>query len=195
MLVFFKPRLQPLLCPYGSNSELIAGSKIPNPESYRRLIGKLMYLGFSRPDISHASPQLSQILQHPSKQHSDIAVHLRRYLKGTTDKGLLFPVGDSTIFVDTTCELTWVHNFIFRRLKHLLQYPSFVTNQAAIHIMANSVFHERTKHLKLDFHLVRVKYKARFVAPKHISSMLQLADVFTKTLTRLIFLKMISKLD
>ncbi|KAL0336107.1 UNVERIFIED_CONTAM: Retrovirus-related Pol polyprotein from transposon RE2 [Sesamum radiatum] len=67
-----------------------AGKPLPNAEVYRRLIGRLLYLGFTRPDISHATQQLSQFLQAPCQQHWDAALHLLRYLNGTQHKGLFF---------------------------------------------------------------------------------------------------------
>ena len=54
-----------------------------------------------------------------------------------------------------TCELVW--------LKQLLQELRFgkdgqmtlvCDNQAALHIASNLVFHERTKHIKMDFHFI-----------------------------------------
>ena len=57
-----------------------------------------------------------------------------------------------------TCELVW--------LKHLLQELRFgkdeqvkliCDNQAALHISSNQVFHERTKHIKVDYHFIKEK--------------------------------------
>ncbi|KAL0359522.1 UNVERIFIED_CONTAM: hypothetical protein Sangu_0801600 [Sesamum angustifolium] len=49
---------------------------VRDPEVYRRLVGRLLYLGFTRPDISHGAQQLSQFVQAPCQQHLDDALHL-----------------------------------------------------------------------------------------------------------------------
>ncbi|CAA0829552.1 cysteine-rich RLK (RECEPTOR-like protein kinase) 8 [Striga hermonthica] len=83
----------------------------------------------------------------------------------------------------TVCELQWL-SFLLHDLVVSVDVPIplWCDNQAALHIVANPVFHERTKHLDIDCHLVRNQYKAGFVIPKKISSALQLADIFTKSL-------------
>ncbi|KAL0294358.1 UNVERIFIED_CONTAM: Retrovirus-related Pol polyprotein from transposon RE1 [Sesamum angustifolium] len=45
------------------------GAHLQEPDQFRRLIGRLLYLRFTRPDISFAIQQLSQYLQHPTDQH------------------------------------------------------------------------------------------------------------------------------
>ncbi|KAL0402574.1 UNVERIFIED_CONTAM: Retrovirus-related Pol polyprotein from transposon RE1 [Sesamum latifolium] len=82
-----KPASTPL--PAGIKFTSEAGHLLPNPKSYRRLIGRILYLGFTRPDISHAVQQLSQFMQHPCQQHWDAAHHLLRYLKAGADTSFL----------------------------------------------------------------------------------------------------------
>lgn len=47
---------------------------------YRRLVGRLLYLQISRPDISFAVHRLSQFLQQPSVVHLHAAHQLLRLL-------------------------------------------------------------------------------------------------------------------
>ena len=64
---------------------------LANPEPYRRVIGRLLYLTLTRPDISYAVQHLSQFLQQPTDLHYQAALHVLRYLKGTPNKGLFYP--------------------------------------------------------------------------------------------------------
>jgi len=57
---------------------------------YRQIIGSLMYLTNTRPDICFAVNTLSQFMVEPRHIHLVAAKHVMRYLKGTLDYGLRY---------------------------------------------------------------------------------------------------------
>lgn len=63
-----------------------------------------------------------------------------------------------------------------------------------MHIVVNPVFHERTKHIELDCHLVQEKILARQVFTTHVFSSAQLADLLTKHLHSPMFSMLLSKM-
>jgi hypothetical protein len=54
------------------------------------MIGSLMYLMNTRPDICFVVNTLSQYLVEPRRVHLVAAKHVMRYLKGTLDYGLCY---------------------------------------------------------------------------------------------------------
>ncbi|RVW14960.1 Retrovirus-related Pol polyprotein from transposon RE1 [Vitis vinifera] len=140
----------------------------------------------------------------PRKPHWEAALRVLRYIKGSPGQGLFLPSENNltlSAFCDSdwggcpeaeyramanTClELTWLR-YILKDLKVELDKPAplFCDNQAALYIAANPVFHEHTKHIEIDGHIVREKLQAGVIRPCYVSTKMQLADVFTKALGR-----------
>lgn len=57
---------------------------------YRSLIGSLLYLTISRPDILFAVSLLSRFMSSPKQSHMAAAKHVLRYLKGTQNYEILY---------------------------------------------------------------------------------------------------------
>ncbi|KAL0399945.1 UNVERIFIED_CONTAM: Retrovirus-related Pol polyprotein from transposon RE1 [Sesamum radiatum] len=92
--------------PSGLKLNMGSGALLPNPDSYRRLVGRLLYLGFTHPDISHSVQQLSQFLTRPCEGHWKVALHVVRYLKGCPSKGLFLP-STSNFELKALCDADW----------------------------------------------------------------------------------------
>ena len=57
---------------------------------YQRLVGKLIYLAHTRPDIAFAVSCVSQFMHSPSAKHMEAVIRILKYLKGTPGRGLFF---------------------------------------------------------------------------------------------------------
>ncbi|XP_058726782.1 uncharacterized mitochondrial protein AtMg00810-like [Vicia villosa] len=66
------------------------GDPLPDPTSYRRLLGRLIYLTNTRPDNSFVVQHLSQFLSKPLVPHFQAATKVLRFLKSSPAKGILF---------------------------------------------------------------------------------------------------------
>ncbi|CAL1403622.1 unnamed protein product [Linum trigynum] len=66
-------------------------SLFEDPELYRTLVGKLVYLTTTRPDISYATQQLSHFMSSPTDIHYKVVLRVIRYLKTAPATGLFFP--------------------------------------------------------------------------------------------------------
>lgn len=74
---------------------VLAASEIT---AYRRLVGRLLYLQISRPDICFAVHCLSQFLQQPTDEHLNAVHHLLRYLKRSPGQGVILKVSSTFQF-------------------------------------------------------------------------------------------------
>nr|GEW20916.1 hypothetical protein [Tanacetum cinerariifolium] len=74
---------------------------------YRRLVGRLLYLQVSRPDIAYSVSILSQFVGDPRHSHMEAANRVLRYLKTTIGQGILLPNTTVTDLV-AYCDVDWL---------------------------------------------------------------------------------------
>jgi hypothetical protein len=96
---------KPAPTPFQSGVTLSASCSSPriNPSLYRQLIGSLLYLTHTRPDISFAVGLVSRFSQDPHESHWKAAKRILRYIQGTTNFGIQYSSSASQIvgFIDS----------------------------------------------------------------------------------------------
>ncbi|XP_019167288.1 PREDICTED: uncharacterized protein LOC109163021 [Ipomoea nil] len=223
------------------------GTILSDASGFRRLVGRLLYLTATRPDITFAVQQLSQYVDAPTTEHLAAAHRVLPYIKKAPGQGLFYPklndmhlnvfsdsdwgscsdtrrsitgfcifLGSALIswrskkqatvsrssseaeyraLAATVCEIQWITTLL-RDLRIRLHKPAalFCDNKSEIAIGENHVFHERTKHLDIDCHIVREKLNQGVIKLLSVSSSAQVADGFTKALPISSFQTFVSKL-
>jgi Reverse transcriptase (RNA-dependent DNA polymerase) len=61
-----------------------------NMKRYQILVGRLIYLSHTRPDITYVVGVASQFMHSSSKEHMDMVIRIVKYLNGSTGRGILF---------------------------------------------------------------------------------------------------------
>lgn len=90
---------KPVTTPMASTPKLRlnSGTALADPTKYRRLIGSLQYLQFTRLDISYAVNKLSQFMHMPTEDHWQAAKRILRYLAGTPTHGIYFSASNKLV--------------------------------------------------------------------------------------------------
>ncbi|GJT63256.1 hypothetical protein Tco_1006789 [Tanacetum coccineum] len=182
------------------------------------MIGSLMYLTASKPDIQFSTCLCARYQANPKESHLIAVKRIFRYLKGTPSLGLWYPKCsgfDLKGYSDSDyANATWTEkapqvlvtiagycaNILWMK-SQLTDYdiiyekvPIFCDNTSAIAISNNPVLHSRTKHIDIRYHFIRDHILKRDIELHFIPTQYQLADIFTKPLDELAFKRLIIEL-
>jgi hypothetical protein len=95
----------------------------------------------------------------------------------------------------TCCEITWLKQLLADlHISHPQPVKLYCDNKVVIHIISNSVFHKKTKHIEIDCHLIQEKLQDGIIQTFHAPTTQQSADLFTKALGSTQFHYLLGKL-
>jgi len=229
---------KPMTTPISPSTKLVAedGSESVSEKMYRGIIGSLLYLTASRPDIVFSVGLCARFQVSPKESHLKAAKRILRYLKHTPDFCLWYPKDCSFDLVGYTdadyagflvdrkstsgmahflgpCLVSWgtrkQHSvalstaeaeyvaaasccaqvlWIKQQLKDfnvdMETVPILCDNTSAINISKNPCQHKRTKHIDIRHHFLRDSVEKGMISMKFCPTDEQIADIFTKALSR-----------
>ncbi|GKC83558.1 ribonuclease H-like domain-containing protein, partial [Tanacetum coccineum] len=173
-----------------------------NFTNYQRLVGKLIYLTLTRPDISYVVHCLSQHMHSPLKFHLNIAMRVLKYLKLAPGYRIQFSKRNSVFDINAFSDSDWAKCPVTRRsvsgycvfvigvwflgrdlnVDNLIPANLYCDNKSAIQIAANPVMHEKIKYFDLDVHLVREKVSSGLIKTMKVDPRENVVDILTKAL-------------
>ncbi|GJR98913.1 retrovirus-related pol polyprotein from transposon TNT 1-94 [Tanacetum coccineum] len=165
--------------------------KAIDPSHYRGMIGTLLYLTASRPDLQFAIFMCARYQARPTEKHLLTVKRIFRYLKGTFNQGLWYPKDSSialTAFVDADhagCQDTRRSTFgSMQFLGDRLVSWSSKRQKSAMISSTKAEYIAMSKHIDIRFHFIKDHVKNRVIELYFVNTEYQLADIFTKVLAR-----------
>nr|GEU48317.1 hypothetical protein [Tanacetum cinerariifolium] len=173
---------------------------------YRSMIGALMYLKSSRPDIVHATCVCARYQAYLTEKHLKEVKRIFRYLRETVNTGLWYTkdsgfelngfsdadyTGCKDTFKSTSeyvslsaccAQVLWMRTQLTDYGYHFDKISIYCDSKSAIAISCNPVQHSRTKHIAIRYHFIKEHVEKGTIELYFVKTDYQLADIFTKAL-------------
>ncbi|GJZ02962.1 hypothetical protein Tco_0520923 [Tanacetum coccineum] len=177
---------------------------------YRSMIGSLMYLTSSRPDIMFAVCACARFQVNPKSSHLHAMKRIFRYLKVTMQEQSLdrkstiggcqflrcrlisWQCKKQTVVANSTTEaeyiaasnccgqVLWIQNQLLDYGYNFMQTKIHIDNESTICIVKNPVFHSKTKHIEIMHHFIRDSYEKKLIQMIKIHTDQNVVDLLTK---------------
>ncbi|GJT17162.1 retrovirus-related pol polyprotein from transposon TNT 1-94 [Tanacetum coccineum] len=177
-----------------------------DPTRYRGMIGSLMYLTSSRPDLVFVICMRARYQAKPTKKNLYAVKRIFRYLRGTINIGLCMQLlGDrlvswsskkkkSTTISSTEAEyialsgccaqILWMRSQLTDYGLGFNKIPLYCDNKSAIALCCINIQHSRSKNIYIRYHFIKEQVENGVVELYFVRTEYQLADIFTKALGR-----------
>nr|GEU56541.1 retrovirus-related Pol polyprotein from transposon TNT 1-94 [Tanacetum cinerariifolium] len=182
------------------------------------MVGSLMYLTASRPDLVFVVCMCARYQASPTKNHLEALKRVFWYIKGTINWGLWYSKDTAmalTAYADADhagCQDTrrstsgsaqflgdklilWMRSQLINYGFDFNKILVYCDNRSAIALCCNNVQHSRSKHIDIRHHFIREKVERGIVELYFVTTDYQLVDIFTKALSRQRFEFILPRLD
>ncbi|GJZ36069.1 retrovirus-related pol polyprotein from transposon TNT 1-94 [Tanacetum coccineum] len=155
--------------------------KAVDPTHYRRMVGTLMYLTASRPDLTFVVCMCAQYQAKPSEKHLHaetdlLAGHQKRQKSSAISSMESEYIALSSFYA----QVLWMRSQLTEYGLGFNKIPMYCDNISAIALCCNNVEHSRSKHIDIRFHFIKEQVENGVVELYYVNTEYQLADIFTK---------------
>ncbi|GJU10399.1 putative ribonuclease H-like domain-containing protein [Tanacetum coccineum] len=173
---------------------------------YRSMIGSLMYLTTSRPDIMFVVCACARFQVTPKVSHLHAVKRIFRYLKGQPKLGLWYhkdspldleafsnsdyagasldrksTIGAGYVAAANCCgQVLWIQNQLLNYGYNFMNTKIFIDNKRTICVVKNPIFHSKTKHIEIRHHFIKDSYENKLIQVIKIHTDLNVVDLLTK---------------
>nr|GEU77092.1 hypothetical protein [Tanacetum cinerariifolium] len=172
---------------------------------YISMIGSLMYLTASRPDIAFDVCACARFQVTPKTSHLHAVKRIFRYLKGQPKLGLWCPkdspfdleaysdsdyagasldrkstTGEYVAAANCCGQMLWIQNQLLDYGFNLMNTKIYIDNESTIFIVKNPIFHSKAKHIEIRHHFIRDAYEKKLIQVIKILTEKNIIDLLTK---------------
>nr|GEW35200.1 hypothetical protein [Tanacetum cinerariifolium] len=185
-LTFFL-RLQTASTPIETQKPLVKDEKVVDVEVhlYRSMIGFLMYLTSSRPDIMFEVCACSRFQVNPKSSHLQAVNRIfRRLISWKCKKQTIMATSTTEaeyVVVAHCCgQVLWIQNQLLDYGFNFMNTKIYIDNESTICIVKNPAFHSKTKHIEIRHHFIRDAYEKKLIQVLKIHTDDNVANPLTK---------------
>ncbi|GKB80229.1 retrovirus-related pol polyprotein from transposon TNT 1-94 [Tanacetum coccineum] len=166
--------------------------KAIDPTYYRGMVGTLMYLTSSRPDLVYAVSFADA--DHAGCQDTRHSIYESMQLLGDRlvrwsskrqkSAAISSMKAEYTALSGCCAQVLWMRSQLTDYGLGFNKIPMYCDNKSVIALCCNNVQHSRSKHIDIIYHFIKERVENGVVELYFVNMEYQLADIFTKALCR-----------
>ncbi|GJU02964.1 putative ribonuclease H-like domain-containing protein [Tanacetum coccineum] len=151
---------------------------------HRLMIGSLMYLTSSRPDIMFAVSVCARYQVNPKVSHLHAVKRILRLISWQCKKQTVVAnstTEDEYVAASSYCgQVLWIRNQLLNYGYNFMHTKIYIDNESTICIVKNPVFHSKTKHIEIRHHFIKDSNEKKLIQMIKIHTDKNVADLLTK---------------
>nr|GEU43354.1 hypothetical protein [Tanacetum cinerariifolium] len=155
--------------------------KAVDPSHYRGMIGTLLYLTASRPDLNLQSACMPGIRLGLPKSTREA---YKRVIKKTKSAAISSTEAEYIALSGCGAQILWMRSQLTDYGLGFNKIPMYYDNKSVIALCCNNVQHSRSKHIDIRYHFIKEQVENGVIELYFVNTEYQLADLFTKALGR-----------